>query len=143
MSPDSQPKSPGDLTPSVGSATDISPLGRSTPKPSHELTAAEDAQLADWNTVANSDEFRELVKAKIKFIAPATAFFVIYYVALPVLVGYAPELMQKKVFGSVNVAYLFALSQFFMAWIVAALYVRAAGRFDKMAAALLSKLKLK
>jgi len=34
----------------------------------------------------------------------------------------------------VNIAYLFALSQFFMAWIIAALYVRAAARFDRMAA---------
>ena len=32
-----------------------------------------------------------------------------------------------------NLAYLFALSQFFMAWIIAALYVRAAAKFDKMA----------
>jgi uncharacterized membrane protein (DUF485 family) len=143
MPPDSQPKSPADLTPSVGAATDIAPLGRATPKPPHELTAAEDAQLTDWNSVANSEEFRELVKAKVKFIAPATIFFVVYYVALPILVGYQKEFMEKKVIGPVNIAYLFALSQFFMAWIVAALYVRAAGRFDKMAAALLTKLKLK
>jgi uncharacterized membrane protein (DUF485 family) len=42
--------------------------------------------------------------------------------------------MAKTVFGPVNLAYLFALSQFFVAWIIAALYVRAAARFDKMAA---------
>jgi uncharacterized membrane protein (DUF485 family) len=36
------------------------------------------------------------------------------------------------VIGSVNLAYLFALSQFFMAWIIAGLYVRAANRFDRM-----------
>jgi uncharacterized membrane protein (DUF485 family) len=143
MSPDSNPKSPADLTPSVGAATDIARLGNAAPKPAHELTAAEDAQLADWDKVAATEEFRELLKAKLKFIAPATLFFVVYYFALPILVGYAPKLMEKEVFGSVNLAYLFALSQFFMAWIVAALYVRAAGRFDKMAAAILTKLKLK
>ncbi|HET7608159.1 MAG TPA: DUF485 domain-containing protein [Gammaproteobacteria bacterium] len=33
----------------------------------------------------------------------------------------------------INVAYLFALSQFLMAWIVAWAYVRAAARFDRMA----------
>ena len=61
-------------------------------------------------------------------------FFIVYYFALPVLVGYARPLMEKRVFGAVNLAYLFALSQFFMAWIVAALYVRAAAaKFDKMA----------
>jgi uncharacterized membrane protein (DUF485 family) len=143
MPPDSNPKSPADLTPTVGAATDIARLGQTTPKPAHELTASEDAQLADWDKVAAMEEFRALLKAKLKFIAPATVFFIVYYFALPLSVGYAREFMEKQVFGIVNLAYLFALSQFFMAWIVAALYVRAAGRFDKMAADILSKLKLK
>jgi len=143
MSPDSSRRPPADLTPSVGAATDIAPLGHPTPKPAHELTAAEDAQLTDWDRVAGLEEFRALLKAKFKFIAPATVFFATYYFALPLLVGYAPKLMEKQVFGVVNLAYLFALSQFVMAWTVAALYVRAAGRFDKMAAAILTKLNLK
>jgi len=41
--------------------------------------------------------------------------------------------MATKVAGVVNVAYLFALSQFLVAWVIAALYVRAASRFDAMA----------
>jgi uncharacterized membrane protein (DUF485 family) len=143
MTPAPNDKPTSDLTPSVGAATDIAPLGHAGQKPAHELTAAEDPQLADWDKVAAMEEFRALLKAKLKFIAPATIFFIVYYFALPVLVGYAPELMAKKVFGVVNLAYLFALSQFFMAWTVAALYVRAAGRFDKMSEAILAKLKLK
>jgi uncharacterized membrane protein (DUF485 family) len=77
-------------------------------------------------------EFRAMVRAKLRFIIPAVIFFIVYYFALPVLVGYAPGLMSKKIFGVMNIAYLFALSQFFMAWIIAALYLRAAARFDKM-----------
>jgi len=68
--------------------------------------------------------------AKARFIVPATLFFVLYYFALPVLVGYAPEFMSKPVVGVVNIAYLFALSQFFVAWIIAWLCTRAASRFD-------------
>lgn len=90
--------------------------------------------MADWKRLAASSGFKELLKAKRRFIIPATVFFVAYYFALPVLVGYARPLMETRVFGAVNVAYLFALSQFFVAWIIAALYVRAAGRFDRMAA---------
>ncbi|MBK6796507.1 MAG: DUF485 domain-containing protein [Acidobacteria bacterium] len=86
-------------------------------------------------------EFRELVAAKRRFIIPATIFFIVYYFALPVLVGYAPQFMARRVFGVVNIAYLFALSQFFMAWAIAAAYVRAAGRFDKMVKNILSRLK--
>ena len=40
----------------------------------------------------------------------------------------------------VNWAYLFALSQFLMTWIMCALYVRAARRWDIMNAELLAKL---
>lgn len=65
---------------------------------------------------------------------PAGVFFLVYYFALPVLVGYAPELMSVRVWGPLNLAYVFALSQFAMAWIVAALYLRAASRWDRMAA---------
>lgn len=126
-------EAPDDATPIVGAETDISPLGREGVKPLHERTADEDVDVVNWNRIAASDRFKELVKTKLKFIIPATIFFIIYYFALPVLVGYAPELMNRKVIGSINVAYLFALSQFFMAWVVALLYVRAASRHDRMA----------
>ena len=121
-----------DLTPEVGSATDVAPLGRAETRPAHELTAAEDSHPVDWSRVTQMPEFRAMVRAKLRFIIPAVIFFVVYYFALPVLVGYAPGLMSKRVIGVVNIAYLFALSQFFMAWIIAALYLRAASKFDKM-----------
>jgi cation/acetate symporter len=60
-----------------------------------------------------------------------------YYLALPVLVGYFPEMMKTKVWGEVNVAYVFALSQFIMAWVMAFLYVRVAAQWDKEAAAVI------
>jgi uncharacterized membrane protein (DUF485 family) len=124
---------PRDPTPEVGAPTDIAPLSRAT-KPAHERTADEERDVADWKRLAASAGFKELLKAKRRFIIPATIFFVVYYFALPVLVGYARPFMETRVFGAVNIAYLFALSQFFVAWIIAALYVRAAGRFDRMAA---------
>lgn len=121
----------GDLTTKVGAATDVTPVSAKE-KPAHELTAAEDSNPVDWGRFTQMPEFRSMVKAKLRFIIPAMVFFVICYFALPVLVGYAPGLMSKKILGVINLAYLFALSQFFMAWIIAALYLRAANRFDKM-----------
>ena len=41
--------------------------------------------------------------------------------------------MKKQVIGKINVAYVFALSQFFMAWILAFVYVRKAAQWDKAA----------
>jgi len=92
-----------------------------------------------WDRIAASKEFKDLMATKKIFIVPAFIFFLVYYFALPVLVGYAPQFMQTKVIGNVNLAYLFALSQFFVAWIIAGLYVKAASNFDKLAKDILEK----
>jgi uncharacterized membrane protein (DUF485 family) len=131
----------GDLTPVVGSQTDISPLGRTGPKPAHELTAAEDADVTNWHAIAETEKFKALVRAKMRFIVPATIFFLVYYFILPISVGYFPKVMEQKVFGSVNLAYVFAFSQFFMAWIVAAVYVRVSAGWDRKAAEILAAIK--
>ena len=96
-----------------------------------DTTNASPGEKTQWDRVAEMDEFRLLLIAKKGFVVPATLFFVVYYFALPVLVGYAPGFMDTPVWGPVNIAYLFALSQFFMAWIIAWLYVRAAREFDR------------
>lgn len=96
------------------------------------------ASQSTWDKIAESKEFKDLMATKKTFIVPAFIFFVVYYFALPVLVGYAPQLMDTKV-GKVNLAYLFALSQFFVAWLIAGLYVRAANNFDRLAKDILEK----
>jgi uncharacterized membrane protein (DUF485 family) len=96
------------------------------------------ASQLTWDKIAESREFKDLMATKKTFIVPAFIFFVVYYFALPVLVGYAPALMSTRV-GPVNLAYLFALSQFFVAWIIAGLYVKAANNFDRLAKDILDK----
>src|SRR5206468_4567072 len=97
------------------------------------------ASQSTWDDIAESREFQDLMATKRIFIVPAFIFFVVYYFALPVLVGYAPQFMSTKVMGEVNLAYLFALSQFFVAWIIAGLYVKAASNFDQLAKDILDK----
>lgn len=84
-----------------------------------------------WEHVAGMDEFKLLLLAKSKFVIPAVIVFVVYYFLLPISVGYFPHFMDRRI-GLVNLAYLFALSQFFVAWAIAALYVRGARRFDDL-----------
>ena len=90
-------------------------------------------QPEDWDRIAVTEKFQRLLREKRRFVIPATLFFIVYYFALPVLVGYFPTLMSRRVLGPLNIAYVFALSQFVMAWTIAWLYVRAAERFDKLA----------
>src|ERR1700733_13633051 len=96
------------------------------------------ASQTTWDKIAESREFQDLMATKKTFIVPAFIFFVVYYFALPVLVGYAPAFMSTKV-GPVNLAYLFALSQFFVAWLIAGLYVKAANNFDRLAKDILDR----
>ena len=95
----------------------------------------------DWAAIERTPEFRALVRAKRAFIIPATLFFVVYYFALPALVGYWPDLMSTRVTGNINLAYLFALSQFVMAWVIMAIYIRRAQRYDRMVEQLLGQVK--
>jgi uncharacterized membrane protein (DUF485 family) len=95
-----------------------------------------------WEELAATPDFQRLLAAKKRFIVPATVFFVVYYFALPISVGYFPDFMSTRVIGSVNLAYLFALSQFIMAWGLAWLYVRQASNvFDRLAQAVLRRVR--
>jgi uncharacterized membrane protein (DUF485 family) len=93
-----------------------------------------------WDKVAAMDEFKQLLKKKAAFVVPWTVFFIVYYFLLPISVGYFPKFMETPVLGPVNIAYLFALSQFFVAWGIAWMYVRAARGFDESAARIISAL---
>ena len=88
-----------------------------------------------WEGLEQTEEFRDLVRRRFRFVLPATIFFLVYYFLLPLGNGLAPNLMKTKVFGEVNIAYLFALSEFVMAWVLAYLYIRKANTvFDSLAA---------
>jgi uncharacterized membrane protein (DUF485 family) len=109
--------------------------------PATATAPAQTTQPADdvWEHVAGMDEFRLLLIAKWEFVVPAVVTFVVYYFLLPISVGYFPQFMDKRV-GPVNLAYLFALSQFFVAWLIAALYVRGARKFDDYGARIMDHL---
>ncbi len=136
MAPD-ESNFPDDPTPIGGAGPDVVPLTHRGAKPAHERTAAEEAGQVDWKGLAASAPFQELLRSKRRFIIPAMVLSILYYCALPVLVGWFPDLMKKKIGGGVNLAYLFAFSQFIMAWIVAGLYLAKAGAWDRAAATLL------
>jgi uncharacterized membrane protein (DUF485 family) len=92
-----------------------------------------------WAELASEPEFRSLVRARRRFVTPATLFFVAYYLALPFSVGFFPQVMSRPVAGPLTLAYFFALSQFAMAWILLAVYLSKARRFDLQAARIRKK----
>ncbi|MEM7192967.1 MAG: DUF485 domain-containing protein [Pseudomonadota bacterium] len=124
-----------DLTTDVGAGPDVARLGREGPEPAHEQTADEDIDVVDWDRVAATPDFASLLRVRARFLIPATVFFMVYYFTLLVAVGFFPELMSKTIpgLGPMNLAYLFALSQFAMVGVVTFAYLRAAKRFDVLA----------
>src|SRR5256714_15079387 len=92
--------------------------------------------VAYWEGLEQTDEFRRLIAARMRFVLPATVFFLVYYFLLPLANGLAPGFMRTDVIGHINIAYLFALSQFVVAWLLAWFYIRKANNvFDRLAAA--------
>ncbi len=118
-----------DAIPNVARMSDQAPPTADEPRPDAEV----------WEKIVHRPEFEALLAAKRRFIVPCCVFFLLYYFALLYFVGWHLDLMKKPVLGKVNVAYLFALSQFFMAWGMAWLYMRKAAAFDRAAADLLAK----
>lgn len=93
----------------------------------------------EWDRIAASQQFHDLLALKKVFIVPAFIFFCVYYFLLPVLVGFVPKLMSRRVIGTVNLAYLFALSQFVVGWTIAWLYLKAASEFDALTEDILAR----
>ena len=91
--------------------------------------------------VGKDPEMVELEHRHQRFVWPVTIFFLVYYLTLPILAGSARDLMGTKLFGQFTFGYLFALSQFLMAFVVAWVYSRwAATRIDPLATDLREKL---
>jgi uncharacterized membrane protein (DUF485 family) len=100
-----------------------------------------DEAVTATEAVAKDPEMVELERRHRRFVWPTTVFFLVYYMALNVLAGTSPGLMGTKLFGEFTFGYLFALSQFVMAFVVAWVYSRwAASRMDPLAADLRGKL---
>jgi uncharacterized membrane protein (DUF485 family) len=100
-----------------------------------------DEAVTATEAVGRDPEMVELERRHRRFVWPATIFFLLYYMSLNVLAGTVPDVMGKKVFGEFTFGYLFALSQFVMAFVVAWVYTSwAKRRIDPLAADLRNKL---
>jgi uncharacterized membrane protein (DUF485 family) len=87
----------------------------------------------DWSKIEADPRFQELHRKKSVFLWSLMAFAVVYYFALPIGAAYFTDLFRVKVWGVINVGYVFALSEFIVAWGIAFVYARKARVYDAMA----------
>ncbi|USG63305.1 DUF485 domain-containing protein [Brevibacillus ruminantium] len=95
--------------------------------------------MDDYQKIAASEEYRQFKKAKVWFLWPIVLLFVCYYLALPLMAGYAKGLMGHFVFSNITFGYLFGISYYLVAWALAFVYVVKARKFDQKAKEIVSK----
>jgi uncharacterized membrane protein (DUF485 family) len=101
----------------------------------HHLTAQE------WDAVAAAPDFQALARAKRAFVAPAIVFFLAFYFAFFAALAWWPGVMMQAVWGNLTLGVALALAQFATSWILLALYLPLARRFDDAAASIVRRVR--
>ena len=115
-------------------------MATDAPPPSteqHQLPSTE-----EFTEVQQSAEFGELRRSYRNFAFPLTVAFTAWYLLYVLLSNYAGDFMGTKVFGNINVAFVFGIAQFLTTFLIAWWYARtAAARFDPKAEAIKSRME--
>ena len=78
---------------------------------------------------------KQLIAEKLKYLVPMTIIFMVGYVGLTILAGFARDLMGTKVIGSLNLGFTLIAFNYLLSWVLAIVYGRvAAEKFDPLAA---------
>jgi uncharacterized membrane protein (DUF485 family) len=80
----------------------------------------------DWQAVERSPEFQELVRKRRSFLVPATIVFLVVGVGYLLLAAFDHGLMGKQVLGGIPFAWLAALTQVLLTWVLTWAYLRKA-----------------
>ncbi|WP_096273352.1 DUF485 domain-containing protein [Paucisalibacillus globulus] len=94
-----------------------------------KLSSEKDNRV-DFERVESSPQFKKLMENKKKFIVPMTIFFLVFYFLLPISTSYG-TFLNTPVFGDITWAWVFAVAQFVMTWVICSIYVKKANTFDK------------
>jgi uncharacterized membrane protein (DUF485 family) len=100
----------------------------------HDRSSTDAGGGASFAEVQATDEFQGLKRTLRRFVFPATAAFLAWYLLYVLMSAYARGFMATQLFGNINVAYVFGLLQFVSTFAIAFIYSRYAARhFDPTA----------
>jgi uncharacterized membrane protein (DUF485 family) len=80
----------------------------------------------DWQAVERLPEFQELVRARRSFLVPASILFLVAAIGYLLLAAFDHGLMGKQVLGGIPFAWLAALTQVLLTWVLTWAYLRRA-----------------
>ena len=67
---------------------------------------------------------KALVAEKLKYLVPMTIIFMVGYVGLTILGGFAKGLMGTKIIGAVNLGFVLIAFNYLLSWVLAVVYGR-------------------
>lgn len=118
-------------------ATDAPPSKEEPPRKRSTASSAE-----EFSEVQQSAEFAELRRSFRSFAFPLTVAFVAWYLLYVLLSNYAGGFMGTKLFGNINVAFVFGIAQFVTTFLIAWWYSRhAAAKLDPKAEAIKTRME--
>jgi uncharacterized membrane protein (DUF485 family) len=78
---------------------------------------------------------KQLIAEKLKYLVPMTVIFMVGFIGLTILAGFARDFLGTKVIGSVNLGFVLIALNYLLSWGLAIVYGRiAADKFDPLAA---------
>jgi uncharacterized membrane protein (DUF485 family) len=95
-------------------------------------------QQIDYVNIASTEEFKQLLSNKKKFILPFTLFYMAYSLLLPFLALYT-DLLNHPVVGDITIAWIYGISFIPVSLLVCSIYVKKAAYFDEKAKEILEK----
>ena len=96
-----------------------------------QAAQARAGESAGWSQIERTSAFQELIQKKKAFLIPAVIFFLVFYMALPVLGGFT-TVLDGQAIGGITWAYVYGFAQFLMTWILMHIYVSRAKKWDKL-----------
>jgi uncharacterized membrane protein (DUF485 family) len=87
-----------------------------------------DRSSIDWDLAERSPAFRELVTRRHRFIAVAVTVALGWFLVFLALATVAKDLGGRSIYEGLTVAYVVGLSQYFVVWGLALMYLRRSSR---------------
>ena len=92
----------------------------------------------NWEALARDPQFRELVANRRRFVATVSGFYCLYFVVFLALLGYAKDFMANEITG-ISLALWGGFSICLLTVVMAWLYARRAGEWERMAQSVVAK----
>jgi uncharacterized membrane protein (DUF485 family) len=96
-----------------------------------QAAQARAGESAGWSQIERTSAFQELIQKKKAFLIPAVIFFLVFYMALPVLGGFT-TVLDGQAIGGITWAYVYGFAQFAMTWILMHIYLNRAKKWDRL-----------